>query len=113
MDFLLGIITSQVGKFLPLSSLTSIKRRAFLNTSSLKEITLPSNVKELDSQVFDGSGLYTVYSYNPTAPTLYQTTILNEETFANCKATILHYPSGSDYSKWKQKFNEDNMIADL
>lgn len=95
------------------SSLTSIKRQAFLNTSSLKEITLPSNVKELGSQVFDGSGLYTVYSYNPTAPTLYQTTILNEETFANCKATILHYPSGSDYSKWKRRFDEDNMIADL
>lgn len=95
------------------SSLTSIKKQAFLNTSSLKEITLPSNVKELGSQVFYGSGLYTVYSYNPTAPTLYQTTILNEFTFEKCKATILHYPSGSDYSKWRQRFNEDNMIADL
>lgn len=95
------------------SSLTSIKRHSFLNTSSLKEITLPSTVAEMGSQVFDNSGVYTVYSYNPTAPTLYQTTILNEYTFANSNATILHYPSGSDYSKWKQRFSEDNMIADL
>ena len=94
------------------SSLTSIKRKAFLNTG-LKEITLPSTVAEMGSQVFDGSGVYTVYSYNPTAPTLYQTTTMNEYTFANSNATILHYPSGSDYSKWKQQFLENNMIADL
>lgn len=95
------------------SSLTSIKRKAFLNTKSLKEITLPSTVAEMGSQVFYHSEVYTVYSYNPTAPTLYQTTIINEHTFADSKATILHYPSGSDYSRWKQQFLEDNMIADL
>lgn len=68
----------------------------FKNCSGLEEITVPSNLTKLATDMFYGcSNLKTIYCYAQDAP------IIESDTFYGVSTNgVLYTPQGSDYSSW-------------
>lgn len=82
-------------------SVITVDSDAFILCSKLVKITLGENVKTLNSRCFDCSSLSEIIAKPTTAPILNETVILKvfDDVPENGK---VYYPSGSDYSSWKE-----------